>query len=76
MTAGRSVVARLLAKLAQRKGLSATLLVRDGAGYAVLEGDTGLTIAGRKSVDEVLQGIVDKGRFHAILDPVGGPSAA
>ena len=73
ITAGRSVVARLLTKLARRKGLHASLLVRDGEGYAVLEGDTGQTIASGKSVAEALQTVVDnQGRFHAILDAVGG----
>lgn len=75
ITAGRSIVARLLTQLARRKGLDASLLVRDGEGYAVLEGDTGQTIAGGKSVAEVLRVVVDsEGRFHAILDAVGGAS--
>ena len=73
ITAGRPVVARLLAKLAQREGLRATLLVRDGEGYAALEGDTGQTIASGKGIAEALQAVVDnQGRFHAILDAVGG----
>ncbi|MDA8361721.1 MAG: alcohol dehydrogenase catalytic domain-containing protein [Gammaproteobacteria bacterium] len=73
ITAGRSVVTRLLTKLARRQGLHASLLVRDGEGYAVLEGDTGQTIASGKSVAEALQTVVDnQGRFHAILDAVGG----
>ena len=73
ITAGRSVVARLLTKLAQRKDLHASLLVRDGEGYAALEGDSGQTIANGKSVAEVLQAVVDnQGRFYAILDAVGG----
>ena len=75
ITAGRSVVARLLIKLARRKGLDASLLVRDGEGYAVLEGDTGQTIANGKSVAEALQAVADdQGRYHTILDAVGGSS--
>ena len=73
ITAGRSVVARLLTKLARRKGVHASLLVRHGEGYAMLEGDTGQTIASGKHIAEVSQAVVDtEGRFHAILDAVGG----
>ena len=37
LTAGRSIVTRLLAGLAHRRGLDATLLVRDGLVSACLE---------------------------------------
>jgi len=73
ITAGRSIVARILVVLAQRKGLTAILLVRDGLDYAVLNGDNGQTISRQSSVAEALQVVVKKERFHAILDAVGGP---
>ena len=39
----------------------------------MLGGDTGQTIANGKSVAEALQAVADdQGRFHAILDAVGG----
>jgi len=72
ITAGHSIVARILAKLAHRKGLKATLLVRNGSGYSALDGYTGQTISSQKSVGEVLQTITGDGHFHAILDAVGG----
>ena len=73
LTAGRSIVARLLAGLAHRRGLDATLLVRDGSGYSALAGDTGLPISRQDSVAEVLQELVGRnGPFHAVLDAVGG----
>ncbi|HET9112742.1 MAG TPA: alcohol dehydrogenase catalytic domain-containing protein [Burkholderiales bacterium] len=74
ITAGRSTVARLLAKLAERKGLNATLLVRDGSGYAVLEDDNGRVVSKQATVAETLQKIAQHGLFHAILDPIGGPN--
>lgn len=72
ITAGRSVVARILAKLAKRKGLTATLLVREGSGYSILDGDNGQVIAQETTLAEVLQDVVKNGFFHAILDAVGG----
>lgn len=72
VTAGHSIVARILAKLAHHKGLKATLLVRDSSGYSALDGDTGQTISSQKSVGEVLQIVANHGHFHAILDAVGG----
>jgi NADPH:quinone reductase-like Zn-dependent oxidoreductase len=72
VTAGRSVVARLLVKLAQRKGLTATLLVRDNGRYSALD-DGGRVIANGASVAETLQQVVrERGEFHAVLDSVGG----
>ncbi|MHB1605858.1 MAG: alcohol dehydrogenase catalytic domain-containing protein [Leptospirales bacterium] len=74
ITAGRSMVARLLSKLAERKGLNATLLVRDGSGYAVLEGGNGRVVSKQATVAEALKKVAHHGLFHAILDPVGGPN--
>lgn len=73
ITAGRSAVARLLARLAARRGIRAFLLVREGAGYNVLEGEGGSLLARGESVAEALGGVAQAGPFHAILDPVGGP---
>ena len=72
VTAGRSVVARILTKLAQRKGLKIALLVREGPGFAVLDGG-GRMIAKAGSVAEALSAVVaNSGLFHAVLDSVGG----
>ncbi len=72
VTAGRSVVARLLAHLAQRRGLTTTLLVRDKGRYSALN-DTCQVIASGATVAETLEKVVnDHGEFHAALDPVGG----
>ncbi len=76
VTAGRSVVARLLARLAQRKGLATTLLVRDNGRYSALD-DGDRVIANGASVAETLQQVVrDRGEFHAVLDSVGGIATA
>jgi NADPH:quinone reductase len=72
ITAGRSIVARILVRLAQRKGLSATLLVRDGPDYAVLDGSTGQIISKQGTVANALQDVIKDGHFQAILDAVGG----
>lgn len=74
ITAGRSIVARLLAKLAERKGLKPALLVREGSGYAVLEGGNGQVVSKQATVAGALQKVAQHGLFHAILDPVGGPN--
>ncbi len=72
VTAGRSVVARLLANLAHRKGLTTTLLVRDNGRYSAL-GHNNQVIANGASVTETLQEVVrNHGEFHAVLDSVGG----
>lgn len=72
VTAGRSVVARLLVNLAQRKALRTTLLVRDNDRYSALN-DSNQVIANGASVSETLQEVVrNHGEFHAILDSVGG----
>ena len=72
VTAGRSVVARLLTNLSQRKGLTTTFLVRDNGRYSALNGNNQV-IANGASVAETLQEVVrNYGEFHAVLDPVGG----
>ena len=72
VTAGRSIVARLLARLGQNKGFETVLLVRDKGGYAALDGNTGQIIAGRATVTDTLNDIAGAGLFHAALDAVGG----
>jgi NADPH:quinone reductase len=72
ITAGRSVIARILTKLSQRKRLKATLLVQEGMGYVAIDTETGQTVSKGISVKETLQGAIAEGRFHAVLDAVGG----
>lgn len=72
ITAGRSIVARLLAKLAQRRGLKATLLVRNGAGYSALDAENEQIVSSGPSVAAALRTTINDGRFHAVLDAVGG----
>ena len=68
LTAGRSQVAGLLARLALQRGLDVSLLVRDRAGYAVLDARTLQSAGQQPSVAAAL----GNRRFHAILDAVGG----
>lgn len=74
MTAGRSVVAGMMVKLALARGVRPILLVRSkadhGRRYALFEGRDGGVLAEQASVREVLQqgGL----RYGAILDAVGG----
>ena len=75
ITAGRSVVARLLRKLVQHRDLNATLLVRDGAGYSALDGYDEQVTASGTTVAETLRDAVRNGHFHAILDSVGGTNS-
>jgi NADPH:quinone reductase-like Zn-dependent oxidoreductase len=75
ITAGRSIVACLLAELARHRGLETTLLVRDGAGYSALDGRNGQVIANGTNVAGTLQNSGRNGCFHAILDSVGGTNS-
>ncbi|MBM9614524.1 zinc-dependent alcohol dehydrogenase family protein [Desulfobulbus rhabdoformis] len=71
-TAGRSVVARLLAHLAKQRGLTPTLLVRDKGRYSALN-ESYQVIANGANVAQTLEKVVNHhGEFHAALDPVGG----
>lgn len=73
VTAGRSVVARVLVELAQRQQIRTALLVRDGNGCAVLRADTAHLVAHGESVAETLKIVIDaEGGFHAALDAIGG----
>lgn len=74
VTAGRSQVAGILSRLALLRGLEVTLLVRDGAGYVALDARTQRAISQQATLSETLEGAIGNGRFHAILDAVGGPA--
>jgi len=74
ITAGRSVVAGLAAELARRQGHSTTLLARDGEGYAVLMAGAPEPTSWQPTVADAMTRISARnGRFHAVLDAVGGP---
>jgi NADPH:quinone reductase-like Zn-dependent oxidoreductase len=75
-TAGRSIVARLLAALSRRRGIRLTLLVRDGGGFAVLDGATGSPVARADTIEELLTNLTAAGGFRAILDAVGGTATS
>jgi NADPH:quinone reductase-like Zn-dependent oxidoreductase len=72
ITAGRSIVASITAKLAQHRELRVTLLVRDGDGYSAIEAEKGGIISSGSSIAATLQEVVGYGRFNAVLDAVGG----
>lgn len=74
VTAGRSVVARLLAALGRRKKLRVTLFARDKGGYRATDATSGQTLSTGATVAAALQGATHDGRFHAVLDAVGGPA--
>ncbi len=74
ITAGRSAVARLLTRLARRRQLQVALLVRNGGGYALLNGESGDTVVTAGSVEDVLAHAGTSNSYHAILDSVGGPN--
>lgn len=75
LTAGRSNVARLTAKLAERRGISANLVARSGPGYSVV--DLHGEVIGRpgSSISAALARAGQEGGFEAIFDPVGGPAS-
>lgn len=73
ITAGRSIVAGILAGIAIEKGVQAFLLARDGAGYAVREASGRKRSVKGASVAEALQDIARQQPFQAIADAVGGP---
>lgn len=72
LTAGRSQVAGLLARLGLQRGLDVSLLVRDPIGHAVLDARTLRPISRQPSVSAALDDAVGNGGFHAIFDAVGG----
>ena len=72
ITAGHSVVARLLTAICLRKGFEPFLLVRDAAGYRVIDGASEQNLVTAATVSEVLLGLPGQLRFQAILDAVGG----
>jgi NADPH:quinone reductase-like Zn-dependent oxidoreductase len=72
ITAGRSIVARLLVELARHRGVEAILLVRTGTGYSALDGSDNSIVASGATVAATLQDIGMAGYFDAIIDAVGG----
>ena len=72
ITAGRSIVARLLAVLARRQGLKPVLLIRNDDNYVTVDGDDDSVIAQAPSVVQVLEGTLRGDGFNAVLDAVGG----
>lgn len=74
-TAGRSVVARLMAALSRRRAIRLTLLVRDGEGVAALDGADGSLVARADTVQALLPSLTTADGFRAILDAVGGAAA-
>ena len=73
ITAGRSVVARLLTALALRRGIEPFLLVREEGGYRVLAADGKRTLTAGAEVAQALQNL-DGITFQAVIDAVGGPN--
>ncbi|NKY87032.1 alcohol dehydrogenase catalytic domain-containing protein [Nocardia veterana] len=69
LTAGRSVVASILAELATRQGLSVERLIREADGYRLID-HTGATIALGPTVEHALTRVEP---YHLVFDPVGGP---
>lgn len=72
ITAGHSVVARLLVALANQQGIDATILVRDGGGYAIRKGLNGEVLGRAATVADALAPIIAEAPFHAVVDAVGG----
>jgi NADPH:quinone reductase len=70
-TAGHSVVARLLAALAQQRELRIWRLARNGGGYVMLSGERDEVIASGSTMAETLKTTAP---FDIVLDPVGGPT--
>ena len=73
ITAGRSMVARLLTALALSRGIEPYLLVREVAGFRVFAAAGERTLAAGSGVAEALQQVGVT--FHAVLDAVGGPAS-
>jgi NADPH:quinone reductase-like Zn-dependent oxidoreductase len=71
-TAGRSVIAVLVAALARRRGIELVRVARNGSGYSVVgEDDRGRRPA---SLSELLGSLAAQKPFDAALDAVGGPN--
>jgi NADPH:quinone reductase-like Zn-dependent oxidoreductase len=70
-TAGRSVVAALLAQLARRRGIRLVRVARRDRGYVVIdEGEPGRAPA---PLSELIEVLAAEKPFDAVLDAVGGP---
>ncbi len=73
VTAGRSVVARLVAALRARSGVVTVLVERQGDGYLAHDAATPGAITAAATLPALLGELAVRGRYHAILDAVGGP---
>jgi NADPH:quinone reductase-like Zn-dependent oxidoreductase len=72
VTAGRSVVARLVSALFARRGVVTVLIEREGDGFLTRDAATGAVTAAA-TLPALLGELAARGRYHAILDAVGGP---
>lgn len=75
-TAGRSVLARTLAALARRRRLELVLLVREGTEQVAIDAADGRILGRGAAVSDALHDVLERGRFHAVLDAVGGAATA
>lgn len=73
ITAGNSVVARLLAAIARRREIESFLLVREENDYRILSADREQILAVGSGVEDVLQKL-NGVTFQAVVDAVGGPA--
>jgi len=73
LTAGRSNVARLTARLAERRGIRARLIARCAGGYAVVDQHGTGNARPSTGIAEALALVGEDKSFDAIFDPVGGP---
>lgn len=75
LTAGRSIVVRVMAVLAQHRHVSTTLLVRERTGgYSVLDGVDDRVLFTAPTVGETLRAVSREAPFDAVVDAVGGPA--
>jgi len=73
LTAGRSNVACLAARLAERRGIRVLLIARSAAGYDVVDLHGVGNARPSTSLSEALISVGEDKGFDAIFDPVGGP---
>ncbi|MDO5610296.1 MAG: hypothetical protein Q4G62_05905 [Pseudomonadota bacterium] len=71
LTAGKSVVAQIAARILVKRGVAVDLLARDGKGYRLSDFNNAKTVRDGASVQDVLGAGSDR-TYCAILDAVGG----
>ncbi|WP_321530243.1 zinc-dependent alcohol dehydrogenase family protein [uncultured Desulfuromonas sp.] len=74
ITAGNSVVARLLTVIALSQGVEPFLLIRENNGSHVVKSSDQRILATGATVQQALQGLPSDLKFQGIVDAVGGPS--